>query len=127
MTDTDVLNELLAVERAGWDALCASTGARFYGAVMTDDAVMVLANGMILDRDGVVAALEHAPPWRTYEIREPRVIDAGSESAVLVYLGIGYRDAAEPAFRGWMTSVYRRTADGWRLAAYQQTELAEDR
>ncbi|MGW0250664.1 nuclear transport factor 2 family protein [Nocardia goodfellowii] len=119
------LKELLDIERQGWDALCDSTGASFYGELMTDDALMILANGMVLDRAGVVESLRAAPPWRAYEIQDPRLVDVGADSKVLVYLGVGYRDAAEPAFRGVMSSTYVLTAGGWRLACYQQTQLAQ--
>ncbi|MEV6276975.1 nuclear transport factor 2 family protein [Nocardia sp. NPDC051832] len=117
------LKELLDIERQGWDALCAGTGASFYGELMTDDAVMVLANGMILDRAGVVDSLRAAPPWRTYEIEDPRLVDVGGDGKVLVYTGVAYRDGAEPAFRGIMSSTYVLTKAGWRLACYQQTEI----
>ncbi|MET7771058.1 nuclear transport factor 2 family protein [Nocardia sp. NPDC005366] len=123
MTDDELLNELLEVERRGWDALCSSTGAEFYGALMTADAVMVLANGMILDRDAVVAALRDAPPWRTFDIEDPRVVDVGGAGKVLVYIGVAYRDGDEPAFRGVMSTTYVRHGDRWRLACYQQTVI----
>ncbi|MFI6870063.1 nuclear transport factor 2 family protein [Nocardia sp. NPDC050406] len=119
------LKELLEVEHRGWEALCASTGADFYGALMTEDAVMVLANGMVLDRDGVVESLRNAPPWRAFELEDPRVIDAGGTAKVLVYTGIAYRESDTPAFRGVMTSVYVDTPDGWRLACYQQTPIPD--
>ena len=45
-------DELLELERAGWDSLCDSTGSEFYGRIMLPTAVMVLANGMVMDRDG---------------------------------------------------------------------------
>ena len=42
MTDQQLLDDLLKLERAGWRSLCESTGDRFYGDLMTDDAVIVL-------------------------------------------------------------------------------------
>ena len=53
MTTGMTTNELLDLEHAGWRSLCDGTGDRFYGSLMTDDAVMVLANGMVLDRAAV--------------------------------------------------------------------------
>ncbi|MFG1795310.1 nuclear transport factor 2 family protein [Nocardia sp. NPDC049149] len=125
MAETELLNELLDVERRGWDSLCDGTAADFYGSLMTGDAVMVLANGMVLDRAGVVAALKDSPPWRTYEILEPSVIDAGVDSKVLVYTGVAYREGAEPAFRGIMSSVYVQAGGEWKLVCYQQTQVSE--
>jgi hypothetical protein len=124
MTDQQLLEHLLELERAGWRALCESTGDRFYGDLMTDDALMVLANGAVLDRDAVTAALRQAPPWRAFALSDPRVVRAGADTAALVYICTAERDGGDEPFVGAMSSVYRRTAEGWRLALYQQTAVA---
>ncbi|OMB84223.1 nuclear transport factor 2 family protein [Mycolicibacterium farcinogenes] len=118
---SSVLDELLHIERAGWDSLCESTGADFYGGLMLPDAVMVLANGMVMDRNTVVAALAESPPWRAYELSGVHVIVLDDDNAVLVYTGTAYRDGQEPAFVGAMSSVYHRADGVWKLALYQQT------
>ena len=121
MDNEDTKSVLLDLERHGWDSLCNSTGAQFYGDLMTDDAIMVLANGAVMDRDAVVASLEHAPPWQSYDIEDARLVHAGAETAAIVYVGTGYRDGDQPAFVGVMSSVYVRQDGRWRLALYQQT------
>lgn len=118
-----IQDELLELERAGWDSLCQSRGDEFYGNVMTDDALMVLANGMVMDRSMVVQALAEAPAWADYEIDDPRMITVGNEAYALVYTGTGRRDGDED-FVGIMTSVYVRQDGGWKLAFYQQTPRA---
>ncbi|MCI4676930.1 nuclear transport factor 2 family protein [Candidatus Mycolicibacterium alkanivorans] len=123
MTDQQLLVELLAIERAGWWALCESTGDRFYGELMTDDAVMVLANGTVMDRAAVTAALGQAPPWQRFGLSDPRVIPAGPDTAALVYVGTAERDGAEEPFVGAMSSVYQRVDGTWRLVLYQQTAV----
>lgn len=114
-----VLDELLELERAGWRSLCESTGDAFYGRLMTDDGLMVLVDGSVLDRAAVVASLGHAPPWASFEIREPRVVALGAESAALVYTGVARREGMELVAR--MSSAYVRVDGEWRLALYQQT------
>jgi hypothetical protein len=118
------MDELIELEQAGWTSLCDGTGADFYGARMTDDGVMVLANGSVMTRDDVVAALGKAPPWGSYEMDEIRVVPISKDSAALVYVGTGHRDGA-PSFVGVMTSVYVRRDGDWKLAIYQQTPKAE--
>lgn len=125
MTDNAVLDVLLELERAGWDSLCSGTGAQFYGGVMLPDAVMVLANGMVMDRDTVVSALSESPPWRAYDIADVRLISVDDNNAALVYIGTGYRTGDEAAFVGAMSSMYHRAEDGWKLALYQQTQVAD--
>lgn len=121
MDDDETKNALLDLERRGWDSLCNSSGAEFYGDLMTDDGIMVLANGAVMNRDAVVASLEHAPPWQSYDIEDVRLVDAGAETAAIVYVGTGYRDGDQPAFVGIMSSIYVRRDGRWRLALYQQT------
>jgi hypothetical protein len=122
--DPDLDAALLDLERHGWDSLCDGTGATFYGELLTEDAVMVLANGAVMDREAVVASLEHATPWASYDIDDVRLIDAGPDGAALVYLGTGYRVGDQPAFVGIMSSRYVRRGGEWRLALYQQTPMS---
>jgi hypothetical protein len=125
MTDDDLLEELLTLERAGWQSLCDGTGSQFYRGIMSDDALMVLANGAIMDRAAVSDALAQAPLWTRYEITDAQLLSVGATAAALVYTGTGYRDGTEEPFAGVVSSVYRRSHPGWTLVLYQQTSLAD--
>ena len=118
------MDELLELEHAGWRSLCEGTGSDFYGSTMTADGLMVLANGMTMDRAQVVDALAQSPAWDGYEIADVRVVPLGADSSALVYVGTGRRDEAEDVVC-MMTSVYVHTDDGWRLALYQQTPIPQ--
>ena len=121
MNDSQLTEELLELEHAGWKSLCDGTGDTFYGGVMADDAVMVLANGMVMDRGTVTSALGESPPWARYEIVDVRLIEISPDTAALVYTGTGWRDGDDEPFVGAMSSVYHRTGDVWKLALYQQS------
>jgi hypothetical protein len=114
------MDELLALEEQGWASLCDGTAADFYGNLLTHDGLMVLANGQVMARDEVVAALRDAPRWAGFEITDPRTVVIGSDAGAVVYTGTGHRDDGPP-FVGAMSSVYVRQAGRWRLALYQQT------
>ena len=118
---TTSMDELIQLEHAGWASLCNGTAADFYGETMTEDAVMVLADGSVMTRTEVVAALGKAPAWARYEMDQIRVVPIGQDSAALVYVGTGYRVGDDPPFVGVMTSVYVRRDSDWKLATYQQT------
>lgn len=118
----DTTGELLALEHEGWRALCEGTGDRFYGELMTEDGVMVLADGSEFDREAVVTSLDQTPTWGTYELSDTRRIDTGPESATLVHTGRAVR-GSEPPFLARMAGTYRRAEDRWRLALYQQTPV----
>ena len=122
----DLERTLLDLERAGWESLCNGTGGEFYGRILTTDGLMVLANGQVMSRRDVVAALTAAPSWDSYDIDDPRVVPITPDAAALVYTGTGRREGGAPPFVGAMTSVYVRSGDNWKLALYQQTPVAAD-
>ena len=111
---------LLELERRGWDSLCDGTADGFYADIMTSDGVMVLADGSVMDRGAVVAALGQATPWSSYEIEAARLVGHGSDSAGLVYVGSARRGGGPP-FVATMSSVYVWLDGRWRLTLYQQT------
>lgn len=117
------MHELMRLERLGWESPCNSTGAGFYGSLMTDAGAMVLANGIVLDKAGVIASLNDSPPWRDYEIADERVISIGDSMAILVYTDRASRDDDKPEFVAVMATTYVRDESGWRLALYRQTPV----
>ena len=58
MDDNGLRAVLLDLEWRGWASRCDGTGAPCSGSLMTEDAVMVLANGKVMDRESVVESLE---------------------------------------------------------------------
>ncbi|MGD9998276.1 MAG: nuclear transport factor 2 family protein [Ilumatobacteraceae bacterium] len=127
MDDQQTLDDLLDLERQGWRSLCEQTGDDFYGKVMTDDAVMVLANGQVMTRDDVVGALGQAPPWSSFDLSDVRLVRAGVDSAAIVYVGSATRETGGEPFVAAMTSVYTTVDGEWKLVLYQQTPVASGR
>ncbi|GAA1720169.1 hypothetical protein GCM10009809_14880 [Isoptericola hypogeus] len=114
-------DRLLSLEHDGWASLCEGRGGRFYGGLMTPDGLMVLVDGSVLDRATIAATLDAAPPWDSYEIREPRRVDLGEGAAALVYRARAVR--GDQGFVAWMSSTYRLLDGEPRLALYQQTTV----
>jgi hypothetical protein len=48
------MDDLLELEHAGWASLCDGTGSEFYGDVLSESGIMVLADGSVMTRDDVV-------------------------------------------------------------------------
>lgn len=120
----EIRDELVDLEHRGWTSLCDGTGADFYGDLMTDDGVMVLAHGMALDRDQVVESLREAPTWDSYGIEDVRTVALGEGSVALVYRGSARRESGG-RFVALMTSAYVRVGGRWRLALYTQTPVPD--
>ncbi len=115
-----ILDHLTSLEHQGWMSLCESRGGLFYSDLMTADGLMVLVNGMVLDRDTVADSLDQSPAWDSYEILEPGLIPLGGKAAALVYRARAMRGDEEP-FEALMCSTYRLEKGEPRLALYQQT------
>ncbi|MCQ2000976.1 nuclear transport factor 2 family protein [Arthrobacter zhaoxinii] len=120
--DDLTLASLLRLEHEGWQSLCHGQGGDFYGELMTPDAMMVLVNGMVLDRPAIAVSLNAAPPWSSYRITDERLVAAGAGAAALVYRATAHRDGQEP-FEALMSSVYCLLDGQLRLALYQQTTV----
>lgn len=120
------VSELLRLENAGWRSLCDGTGGDFYGTIMIDEGVMVLADGSVLDRGAVVTSLDDAPAWSAYEITDERLVELAPDAVAFVYRGRAFRASGGPPFDALMSSVYVRRGDRWRLALYQQTPIPGD-
>ena len=117
----ELLENLTALERQGWQSLCDGTSADFYGTLMTSDGVMVLGNGQAMTRDDVVASLRDAPTWDDFEMSDVRLVTTGRDGGAIVYRGAASRGDLE--FAGWMSSVYVEVNGSWRLALYTQTPI----
>ena len=111
--------ELIALERRGWDALSDGTAAEFYGSLMTPDVRFVVP-GMVLDRVQTLASWEDTLPWQSYELSDAEVVPLGDDGAVLTYGGAATR-ADGSAYRAQFTSIYVRDGAEWKLAFHQQT------
>src|SRR5690625_7859047 len=92
------LENLLTLEHRGWDSLSRSEGGTFYGELMTEDAVMILVNGKVLDRASIAASLNDSPPWASFELADARLVPVADDVAALVYQATAYRDGDEEQF-----------------------------
>ena len=124
MTDHPLtLDVLLALEHRGWEALTRHEGGRFYGALMTADAVMILVNGMILDRATIAATLDDSPAWSSFTLEDARLVPTGEHSAALVYRATAARDSEDEPFVALMSSHYTLVDGEPALTLYQQTTV----
>lgn len=114
------LDHLLALEEGFWRA----AGSRdAYAAHLADDSVHVFPGwGATKDNERVLQAVESVDPWESFEIEEPALVDLGEGAAALVYTARAHR-SGQDEYVAAMTSVYRKTRDGWKLVIHQQTPL----
>lgn len=115
------LENLLKLEKQGWDCLTKSKGADFYGALMTNNALMILVNGMTLEYRTIVQSLNNAEPWDSYEIKDPRLLNINDNVATLIYSVTAKRGNSE--FVALNSSTYSMVNGEIKLNLYQQTTI----
>ncbi len=116
--------ELMQLERAGWEALSTSgeEAGRFYAENLAADVLMLLPGGMILDdREAVIESMGGAP-WVSFELTDERVLRLGEGFAVVAYRATAQREGGEP-YSALFNSTYVREDGAWRLALHQQTPI----
>jgi hypothetical protein len=92
--------ELIGLERAGWEALSAGgdAAASFYQDVLASKVLMLLPGGLRLDdREEVINSMRGAP-WDSFDLSDEQVLRLGREGAVLVLSG--FSEAWRPGIPG---------------------------
>lgn len=119
MSAESLTQELIEVERRGWEALCSPDAAGYYGRHLSEDALMAFPFG-IMDRAESLAAIAAAQPWSRYDMQDARVLGLGRDSGVVVYSVTAQREGQEP-FTATVSSTFVRQDGEWRLAFHQQS------
>jgi hypothetical protein len=118
------MEDLIALEREGWEALTAGRGAEYYREHLAAEALMAFPFG-VMDREAAIAAMEAAPPWERFEISDPRVVALGDAAGVVVYSVVARRPGEAP-YSAVISSTFVRERGAWRLAFHQQSPPSGD-
>jgi len=116
---TELETMLVALEREGWEALASGRGGAYYGQHLADNALMAFSFG-VMSRDAAIEAMESAPPWSTFEITDPQVVELTQDSGVVVYEAVAQRQGEE-RYSAVISSTFVRQDGTWKLAFHQQT------
>jgi len=119
-TVADLREELLGIERDGWQAIATRKGAKFYSSRLTEEALMVLPGDMVLDRRSALDSFDGPVTWEWFRIEDDRVVPLGNEAAALIYRVTAKRPDEDP-YSALITSTYVRQGDSWLMAVHQQT------
>ena len=115
----DLEETLIEAERAGWSALTTAEGGAYYRDRLAENALMAFPFGVI-DREQAIEAMESAPPWAEFEMRDPRVVALTEDSGVVVYSVVARRAGEEP-YAAVISSAFVLRDGRWQLAFHQQT------
>jgi hypothetical protein len=89
-----------------------------YERYLTDDAIVVVP-GASMTKQETVAAMADSPGWLCVRLVGASFRELADGVVLLSYDFHGERSQMEYDAR--LTSIYRRTEEGWRMAFHQQT------
>jgi Domain of unknown function (DUF4440) len=112
-------DELIELERRGWEALSTDAGADYYRELLTDDALFAFPFGVML-REDALAAIAAAKPWSRFEMSGERVLRLTDDSATVVYSVVAEREGQEE-FRATLSTTFVRRNGEWKQAFHQQS------
>ena len=112
-------DELIELERRGWEALSTDRGADYYRGLLTEDALFAFPFGL-MSREDALAAIAAAKPWSSFEMSDERVIELTGDTATVVYSVSAHREG-DPEFRGILSSTFVRRDGAWKQAFHQQS------
>lgn len=123
MATRTATDELIEQEREGWTALTTKgAAARYYDRVLSDQVVMLMPGGMVIDDRQEAVDSMSGDPWDEYEmVDQPRVVPLGDWAAIVHYRAKARR--GEHRYEALFASTYVREHGEWKLAAHQQTPV----
>jgi hypothetical protein len=114
-------DSLLELERELWNA-----DEAFYRETLTPDAVMVFPEPTgVLEHDEILHSLGGADRWRSIDFHDDRLVELTPGVVQLIYRAAAERSEDGSEYQAWVTTTYVQKHGSWRLAAHQQTPVAE--
>jgi hypothetical protein len=120
----DDMHPALQAERARAAALVARD-ADALAALLHADLRYVHATGIRHDRDGYLQTLQTGPRFLEVVVTPEQILELADGAALSGRLFMRLqRDDRVIEARSWVTALWLRTPDGWRLRLFQSTREA---
>jgi ketosteroid isomerase-like protein len=96
--------------------------AEFYRDYLADDAIAVTPAG-VFDKTAILAAMGRPDtPFQSSTIEGTEVVGLSGDAGIVTYRATFAVDSGAPR-TVFVTTVYRKQADGWKGVLYQQTPM----
>ena len=116
---SDLEQELPETEWEGWRAWASGRGSEHYHQHLAANAVMAFPFG-VMSRQEAIDAMEAAPPWSSFDLVDPQVVELSADSGIVVYR-VSARRAGEEPYAAIVSSAFVRGDGRWLLAFHQQS------
>ncbi|SDL60929.1 nuclear transport factor 2 family protein [Nonomuraea jiangxiensis] len=117
--------ELRDLEEKGWAAISVGDG-QFYRELVTDRTICVEPDGLQTGHELADDIDANKSPFEDYKLENVKVLELGAESALITYRSTVRLKGTDMSFQLYMTSVYERSGNAWKLAFHQQTPVKQE-
>jgi hypothetical protein len=119
-SEASVPAELLALKNAALRAT-AEGDIAFYAGYLSEHAIGVTPLG-IFDKQQILQAMKGGKSFRSKRVDDERALSLGADAGLVTYRAtFDSPDGRDAVF--FVSTLYRRFADGWKGVFYQQTPL----
>jgi hypothetical protein len=112
-------SELLALKNAALRAT-AEGDVAFYASYLSDQAVGVTPFG-VFDKQQILQGMKDGKSFRSKRVEDEHAVALGADAGLVTYRATFEAGGKESQF--FVSTLYRRFADGWKGVFYQQTPL----
>lgn len=116
------MNELIKMERKGWEALSSSKEAsqNYYNSILHQDAMMMFPGGMqVKGKENILKSIS-SQPWYSFEIKNTQIISVSNQVKILTYRVNAQRKGSD-LYEALISSTYILVDNKWKLIFHQQT------
>lgn len=125
-TAGDLKDELIAREKAEWQAWANGDGEAYRDWLTEDATFAVAGDGLTTGRDAIIADISsHDCEIKDLDFADFNLRQLSPDVAVLTYTATSETTCQGQKLPGalYATSIYVRQGSEWRLASYQETAL----
>jgi uncharacterized protein (TIGR02246 family) len=120
----DLKDELMALEKGGWDAWAKGNGEYFRNRLTEDHVQVVAGAGLVQGRDKIIADVtSHGCEVAGFEFMDANVRQLAPDVAIVSYTAKQQAtcDGQRLPAKVYSTAVYVRQGGKWLSANYQET------
>ncbi|HEV7607127.1 MAG TPA: nuclear transport factor 2 family protein [Steroidobacteraceae bacterium] len=118
--ESEIESVLLALKAAAVRAT-EKADVAFYADYLADDAIGVTPFG-IFNKQQILQGMKDGKSFKSSKIEDSRAVALGEEAGLVTYRAT-FEVEGRPASEFFVSTLYRRFADGWKGVFYQQTPL----
>lgn len=112
-----IVETIQEIERQFW-----TKDAQFYEQHLAPEAVMVFPHPVgVLPREAILNSIKGQSRWTAVHMKTPHCWQLSEDVILLSYEASATRSSETNPYNAWITSLYLRSDNDWKLAFHQHS------